>query len=180
MADPAQNRAEDRIDPATVPQRVLYTGAKMPAIGLGTFGSDHVPAEDVAQAVLGAASVGYRHFDCAAVYANEAQIGESLRVAISGGIAREELWVTSKLWNNKHNPADVVPPASSPSTTCNSVTSICTWSTGLSPTTMTRGSISLRAARMHDLIFMQTTWQRGGRWRSLSSWDLPGTSAPRT
>ena len=74
MANPAQNRAEDRIDPATVPQRVLYTGAKMPAIGLGTFGSDHVPAEDVAQAVLGAAAVGYRHFDCAAVYGNEAQI----------------------------------------------------------------------------------------------------------
>jgi diketogulonate reductase-like aldo/keto reductase len=81
----------------------------MPAIGLGTFGSDRVPGEDVAAAVLGAAEVGYRHFDCAAVYGNEAMIGESLRAIIAGGIPREELWVTSKLWNNKHDPSDVVP-----------------------------------------------------------------------
>lgn len=109
MAAGTPSAGEDRIDPTTVPQRVLYTGAKMPAIGLGTFGSDHVPADEVAQAVLGAAAVGYRHFDCAAVYGNEAHIGESLRIAISNGIPREELWVTSKLWNNKHNPADVIP-----------------------------------------------------------------------
>jgi len=109
MAAGTPSAGEDRVDSTTVPQRGLYTGAKMPAIGLGTFGSDHVPAEDVAQAVLGAAAVGYRHFDCAAVYGNEAHIGESLRIAISNGIPREELWVTSKLWNNKHNPADVIP-----------------------------------------------------------------------
>ncbi|MEO8285982.1 MAG: aldo/keto reductase [Chloroflexota bacterium] len=93
-----------------VPQRVLYTGAKMPAIGLGTFGSDIVPAGEVAAAVLGAIRVGYRHLDCAAVYGNEAEIGQSLQAAMSsGGIAREDLWVTSKLWNDKHNPADVIP-----------------------------------------------------------------------
>lgn len=101
--------ADDGVDPAQVPQRVLYTGAKMPAIGLGTFGSDRVPGEDVAAAVLGAAAVGYRHFDCAAVYGNEALIGESLQVIIAGGVPREDLWVTSKLWNNKHDPADVIP-----------------------------------------------------------------------
>ncbi|HEY0071274.1 MAG TPA: aldo/keto reductase [Chloroflexia bacterium] len=101
--------AVDGIDPGTVPQRMLYTGAKMPAIGLGTFGSDRVPGEDVAAAVLGAAEVGYRHFDCAAVYGNEALIGESLAAIMAGGLRREELWVTSKLWNDKHDPADVVP-----------------------------------------------------------------------
>jgi diketogulonate reductase-like aldo/keto reductase len=101
--------AEDGVDPSLVPQRVLYTGAKMPAIGLGTFGSDRVPGEDVAAAVLGAAEVGYRHFDCAAVYGNEALIGESLAAIMAGGLRREELWVTSKLWNDKHDPADVVP-----------------------------------------------------------------------
>jgi diketogulonate reductase-like aldo/keto reductase len=47
----------------------------MPAIGLGTFGSDHIPASEVAAAVEDAAAVGYRHFDCASVYGNEHEIG---------------------------------------------------------------------------------------------------------
>jgi alcohol dehydrogenase (NADP+) len=90
------------IDPVSVPQRVLASGACMPAIGLGTFGSDHAPAAEVAAAVAGAFEVGYRHFDCAAVYANEAAIGEVLR-----DLPRAELWVTSKLWNDEHDPAAV-------------------------------------------------------------------------
>jgi alcohol dehydrogenase (NADP+) len=65
---------EDGVDPSRVPLRRLYTGALMPGIGLGTFGSDHVPADEVAEAVGGAASVGYRHFDCASVYGNENRI----------------------------------------------------------------------------------------------------------
>jgi len=81
----------------------------MPAIGLGTFGSDHVSADRVAAAVIGAAEVGYRHFDCASVYGNEDRIGESLRAIVRGGIAREQLWVTSKLWNDKHAGQDVIP-----------------------------------------------------------------------
>lgn len=101
--------AADGVDPKEVPQRVLYTGARMPAIGLGTFGSDHAPAWEVAAAVLGAAEVGYRHFDCAAVYHNEAEIGQALQAIMSGGIAREELWITSKLWNDKHAEEDVIP-----------------------------------------------------------------------
>ena len=43
----------------------------MPAIGLGTFGSDHVSAAEIAEVVKGAAAAGYRHFDCASVYGNE-------------------------------------------------------------------------------------------------------------
>ena len=58
-----------------VPKRKLYTGALMPAIGLGTFGSDHVTADEVAAAVKDAALLGYRHFDCASVYGNEGRIG---------------------------------------------------------------------------------------------------------
>jgi alcohol dehydrogenase (NADP+) len=101
--------AEDGVDPQKVPQRVLHTGATMPGIGLGTFGSDHVSPQEVAAAVAGAAAVGYRHFDCAAVYGNEAQIGASLQAIMAGGLPREELWITSKLWNNRHAPADVIP-----------------------------------------------------------------------
>jgi diketogulonate reductase-like aldo/keto reductase len=92
-----------------VPYRTLYTGARMPAIGLGTFGSDHVPAKRVAEAIIGAAEAGYRHFDCASVYGNEARVGESLEAIVRGGIPRDQLWVVSKLWNDKHAEADVVP-----------------------------------------------------------------------
>ena len=65
----------EEVDPALVPKRTLYTGATMPAIGLGTFGSDHVPPEEIAAAVTGAVLAGYRHLDCASVYGNEERIG---------------------------------------------------------------------------------------------------------
>ncbi len=101
--------ATDGVDPNAVPQLTLASGAHMPAVGLGTFGSDHAPAGAIAEAVLGAASVGYRHFDCAAVYNNEAEIGEALHEIVAGGVDRKSLFITSKLWNNKHAPGDVIP-----------------------------------------------------------------------
>ncbi len=97
----------DGVDPKRVPQRTLFTGAQMPAVGLGTFGSDTVTGAQIAQAVLGAAAVGYRHFDCASVYGNEYLVGRSLTTIQIGGVAREELWVTSKVWNDKHGPGQV-------------------------------------------------------------------------
>ena len=96
------------IDPTTIPQRTLYTGAAMPAIGLGTFGSDHVTPAQVASAVKGAVAAGYRHFDCASVYSNEAEVGAALEEIQQGGVKREELWITSKLWNDKHAEDDVI------------------------------------------------------------------------
>jgi alcohol dehydrogenase (NADP+) len=98
----------DRIDISAVPRRRLYTGAEMPAIGLGTFGSDSVSAEAIAAAVKGAAAFGYRHFDCASVYGNERAVGASLEAIVRGGVRREELWITSKLWNDKHGENDVI------------------------------------------------------------------------
>ena len=97
------------IDPAKVPYKVMPNGARIPAIGMGTFGSDSVSAARVAEAVIEAAEMGYRHFDCAAVYGNEKQIGEALSTIISKGIQRHELFITSKLWNDKHDEADVIP-----------------------------------------------------------------------
>jgi alcohol dehydrogenase (NADP+) len=97
------------IDAHLIPQRILYTGANMPAVGLGTFGSDHASNEAIANAVIGAAEVGYRHFDCAAIYGNEPLIGESLKTIMASGIKREDLWITSKLWNDKHAREDVIP-----------------------------------------------------------------------
>jgi diketogulonate reductase-like aldo/keto reductase len=63
-----------------------------------------VPADAVAQAVSGALEVGYRHFDCASVYGNEDRIGKVLE-----GFPRDQLWITSKLWNDKHSQEDVIP-----------------------------------------------------------------------
>lgn len=97
------------IDPQRVPGRRLASGAAIPGIGMGTFGSDHVSAEAVGRAVEAAASLGYRHFDCAAVYGNEKEVGRALRNAMSDGVDRESLWITSKLWNDRHAPADVIP-----------------------------------------------------------------------
>lgn len=96
------------IDPASVPKKKLYTGAEMPAIGLGTFGSDKYTSEQIAEAVKGAAAYGYRHFDCASVYSNEDYIGGAFKTILESGISREELWITSKLWNDMHDPEDVI------------------------------------------------------------------------
>ena len=103
MSDANRTAALDGVDPELIPQRRLYTGAAMPAIGLGTFGSDHVTAGEVAEAVKGAAAVGYRHFDCASVYGNEDRIGPVFREILDGGVTRDELWIVSKLWNDKHD-----------------------------------------------------------------------------
>src|SRR5512137_55065 len=89
--------APDGIDPRKVPARTLHSGAKIPAIGLGTFGSDRFSGEQIAEAVKGAISIGYRHIDCASVYGNEHLIGESFREVMEAGMNREELWITSKV-----------------------------------------------------------------------------------
>lgn len=97
------------IDPTLVPKRTLYTGEEIPAMGMGTFGSDRFTPEQVSAAVAGAIRTGYRLFDCAAVYGNEHLIGEVFDAAIkSGEVKREELFITSKVWNNMHGEGDVL------------------------------------------------------------------------
>jgi len=99
----------EAFDPALIPQRTLSSGSRIPAIGLGTFGSDRVSRQAVADAVKYAASVGYRHFDCASVYGNEVQIGEVFKELFESGLRRDDVWITSKLWNDKHGEVDVIP-----------------------------------------------------------------------
>ncbi|XP_029366609.1 aldo-keto reductase family 1 member A1-A [Echeneis naucrates] len=84
----------------------LSSGQKMPMVGLGTWKS--APGQ-VKQAVLAAIDCGYRHIDCAAAYGNEQEVGEALALRVGPGkdLLREELFVTSKLWNTKHDPEDV-------------------------------------------------------------------------
>ena len=81
-------------------QVINVTGQQMPAVGLGLWKID---PQDVAQAVYQAIEAGYRHLDSAADYGNEKQVGEGIARAIADGLcSRDELWVTSKLWNTYH------------------------------------------------------------------------------
>ena len=98
-----------KINPENVPFKTLSNGAKIPVIGLGTFGSDNYSNDQIAQAVKFAIKLGYRHIDCASVYGNEKEIGEVLSELIGNGtVKREELWITSKVWNNMHGEGDVI------------------------------------------------------------------------
>lgn len=82
-------------------------GDKLPILGLGTWKSK--PGE-VKQAVLWAIEAGYRHIDAAAIYQNEEEVGQGIAEAIKSGLVkREELFVTSKLWNNSHKYEDIQP-----------------------------------------------------------------------
>lgn len=97
------------VDPKLVPKRKLCTGEEIPAIGMGTFGSDRFTPEQVSNAVAGAIRAGYRFFDCASVYGNEDLIGEVISRAIKNGeVKREELFITSKVWNDMHGDGDVL------------------------------------------------------------------------
>jgi len=101
--DATPDPAGDVVDPATVPARVLTGGDRMPAVGMGTFGSDRYGTAQVAEAVRGGLEIGYRLVDCAAVYGNEAEIGQVFTDAFRDRVVeRDELFVMSKLWNDSH------------------------------------------------------------------------------
>jgi alcohol dehydrogenase (NADP+) len=85
----------------------LNDGTEMPALGLGTWKSE---PEQVYHAVRAALEVGYRHIDCAAIYQNEEEVGRALSDAFASGDAkREDVWITSKLWNDSHLPEHTQP-----------------------------------------------------------------------
>lgn len=85
----------------------LRNGDTLPALGLGTWLSR--PGE-VYQAVRVAIEAGYRHIDCAAIYHNQDEVGRAFHDAFQAGdVTREDLWVTSKLWNDAHLEDDVRP-----------------------------------------------------------------------
>lgn len=83
----------------------LDTSTLMPIIGLGTWRSE---AGELYQAIRWALKLGYTHFDCADIYNNQSEIGQAFHDAFNeDNLQREDLFITSKLWNDSHNPEDV-------------------------------------------------------------------------
>jgi alcohol dehydrogenase (NADP+) len=105
---PGTQSSRDRARPRTLVSMrtlTLHDGTPLPAFGLGTWNS---PEDEVYRAVRLALELGYRHLDCAHIYGNETTIGRALADAFAAGdVRREDVWVTSKLWNDRHVPADV-------------------------------------------------------------------------
>lgn len=79
----------------------LNTGAKIPAVGFGTW---QAAPHEVEKAVEVALRAGYQHIDCAAIYRNETEVGQGIK---NSGVDRKTIFITSKLWNSKHDPKDV-------------------------------------------------------------------------
>lgn len=98
------------IDPQSVHQLRLASGALMPAAGFGTFHSDWAQAHMKA-ATVEAIRVGWRHIDTARAYENEEVVGEAISEAIRLGYisSRSELFITAKLWNGHMRKGDVEP-----------------------------------------------------------------------
>jgi 2,5-diketo-D-gluconate reductase A len=83
-----------------IPLVTLNDGHTIPQLGYGVF---RVPPEDTERAVSEALDIGYRHIDTAAIYGNEEGVG---RAVAASGIARSELFITTKLWNDRHHGKD--------------------------------------------------------------------------
>jgi D-xylose reductase len=83
----------------------LPDGGRFPAVGLGTWKLPKPSAPEVVQTAI---KLGYRHLDCACDYGNEREVGAGIAAALKNGLCRrEDLWVTSKLWNTYHEPKHV-------------------------------------------------------------------------
>jgi alcohol dehydrogenase (NADP+) len=97
----------DEISELSVRKMQLNSGGRMPALGFGTLVADRAMT---VSATANALQAGFRHFDCAERYRNERQVGEALHAGIvAGWVRREDLFVTTKLWNTNHRPTRVEP-----------------------------------------------------------------------
>jgi aldehyde reductase len=84
-----------------------HGNGQIPALGCGTLIPDHA---ETRRATQDAVEAGFRHFDCAERYQNEREVGEGLRDGIAAkGLSREDLFITTKLWNSNHRPERVQP-----------------------------------------------------------------------
>ena len=86
----------------------LSSGHKIPLLGYGTWQA--APGE-VGAGVYEALKAGYRHLDLAKIYQNQKEVAQGIKKALAEipGLKREDIFITSKLWNNKHRPEEVEP-----------------------------------------------------------------------
>lgn len=92
------------LHPAKMPLQThftLNTGAKIPAVGFGTWQAAPGQVENAVEIALRS---GYKHIDCASIYRNEVEVGDGIR---KSGVPRSNIFITGKLWNTKHAPEDV-------------------------------------------------------------------------
>ena len=79
---------------------LTHGSGAIPALGFGTLIPDPVATRQATKAAL---ETGFRHFDCSERYRNEREVGDAMREVFGGGkIRRQEVFVTTKLWNNNH------------------------------------------------------------------------------
>lgn len=92
----------------TGPLLKLSNGVQMPALGFGTFANEGAVGE-THKAVVTALNAGYRHLDCAWFYQNEAEVGTGVRefLAANPSVRREDIFITTKVWNHLHEPEEV-------------------------------------------------------------------------
>lgn len=92
----------------TGPLLTLNNGVQMPALGFGTFANEGSKGE-THKAVIHALNAGYRHLDCAWFYQNEEEVGSGIREFLSQNpsVKREDIFITTKVWNHLHEPEDV-------------------------------------------------------------------------
>lgn len=100
----ASHDAQIPLNPSEVRTQPLTLDA-IPLLGFGTW---NLKEKNTSEAVSYAIQVGYRHIDCAAIYGNEEEVGKGIADGIKkAGIKREDIWITSKLWNDHHAPEAV-------------------------------------------------------------------------
>lgn len=88
-------------------QIILPNEVTMPTLGLGTWKAQ---GQNLVKSLLEAIKMGYRHIDTAMIYNNEVEVGQAIAMAINMDLCnREDLFVTSKLWNDRHQPEEVLP-----------------------------------------------------------------------
>ena len=92
----------------TGPMLKLNNGVSMPSLGFGTFANEGSKGE-THKAVIAALEAGYRHLDCAWFYQNEGEVGSGMREFLSKNtnVKREDIFITTKVWNHLHEPEDV-------------------------------------------------------------------------
>ena len=124
----------------------------IPAVGFGTLIADPLATKEATRTAL---EVGFRHFDCAERYRNEEAVGDAVQAAFRAGITRrEDIFVTTKLWNTNHRPERVKPAFDASRRDCKSMSSIAISFTPPSPfdpaTSRTRGTSAIRSSMIPE------------------------------